>query len=154
MKYLKRFLIVFILYLLAGYTCKRIDIKSTIQDKSGVEISPYFNINYYDIKHTAGAIDSDYTLNFQVKISPEDLTNISKQIENSKFFNLANQSHLDRNVNDDIKRYNTQGHDLKGHWRLTKVGYEFNTAFHEWAERTTIKVDKYKRTINVTLTHL
>lgn len=142
-------MVVFILIKIVFYVKGRLDMKSTIKEKSGIEISYFFKILENDIFHTPGAFDSDYTWNYKLKVSKSDFNSISDQIAKSKFYNSEGSFNFAEPIYDSLSFYN-----LKGYWVSERNIFRFYGAEEEWAERTDIEIDKAKRTIKVNLVHL
>lgn len=140
---------IFIVLKVSFYLLGRLDMKTTIEEKSGVKISFLFKTIENDIFHTPGAFDSDYTWNYKLKISESDLGSITNQIETSKFFNVDKAENFSGSIYDSLSLY-----QLKGFWTLKDNIYIFHESKEEWSERTTIKINKKERTIDVDLLHL
>jgi len=123
--------------------------KNTIKEKSGIEISSFFNTIENEVYHTPSAFDSDYTWDYTVRVSESDFESIAHQIKNSKFYNSAGGYNLAEPIYDSLEIY-----DLMGFWTSEKDIFKFYAAKKEWAETTTIEINKKDRTIKVNLVHL
>ncbi|MBK9492214.1 MAG: hypothetical protein IPO07_28065 [Haliscomenobacter sp.] len=58
-KLLKWTIVLFVTFKIISYLSGRYDMKNTIEEKSGVEISFFFKTIENDIFHTSGAFDRD-----------------------------------------------------------------------------------------------
>lgn len=140
---------IFIGFKILFYFMGRFDMKNTIEEKSGVEISFFYKTIENDVFHTPGAFDSDYTWNYKLKVNESDFESMSTQIESSKFYNSKGGYNFAEPIYDSLRIYN-----LKGFWTSEENFYKFYGAEEEWAERTDIEIDKKERTIKVDLVHL
>ena len=140
---------IYILFKISVFLLERIEIKRTIEEKSNIKISLFFKEIENDILHTTGAFDSDYTWYFKLKVNESDYESISRQIENSKFYNLSGIDDLSNSIYDSLKLQK-----LKGGWTSEGEFYEFHEIDEKWKERTKIEIDKKERTIRVILVHL
>lgn len=140
---------IYIIFKIFIYFSVRYDMRNTLIEKSGIEISYLYQTIENDIFHTPGAFDSDYTWDFTLKVSESDFESISMQIEQSKFYNSREGYNLSAPIYDSLKIHQSQGF-----WTTEGNLYKFYETKEKWAERTDIEIDKKKRTIKVHLVHI
>ncbi|MEL6941287.1 MAG: hypothetical protein AAFO82_01340 [Bacteroidota bacterium] len=140
---------VFIFFKICSLILGRLDMKYTIERKSGIQISFFFRVLDNDIFHMPNAFDSDYTWSYKLKVTKSDLESISTQIENSRFYNSTNSYNSSESIFDSLSVYK-----LKGYWQAKNDLYQFYPAKEEWSEKADIEINKETQTIKVYLVHL
>jgi len=128
---------------------RREEMRSIIQEKSGISVSIFFNEVESEILHSPTAFDSDYSWIYQIEIDKNNMKSISKQIEDLISLNEKQRN----NLPDPITKSLSVNH-LKCCWRKTDKGYLFYPRGEESGEHTVIKIDSKKCIINVDFTHL
>ena len=146
-KYGKWILILFVAYKILIFLGRRLDMKNTIEEKSDLKISFFFQVVSYSYFHMPQAFDSDYTWTYVLKLNEDDFESVKNQVLKSKFYNSYSQ--YDNTVYDSLSIY-----DLKGFWISIDGGYKFVEGKEAVSEITDIKIDSTKRTIEVNLDHL
>ncbi len=146
---LKWVVFIFIAYKAFFFVAGRLEMKNTIKEKSGVDISFFFKTLENKVFYMPGAFDSDYDWDFTLRVNKADFKSISYQIENSPFYNSIGEAYLGKPLYDSLTTY-----EVKGFWTGTTEKYEFHPSEEDWAEMTYIEILKKDRTIKVSLNHL